>query len=91
MLKVSPAGRENKNSRAGSHLRPGGRESVARGRRPILGYFTTEAVVTANDSFPGVFTRLPASAEPVLAMPQQLVAGTIIVAETIVSQQATRR
>lgn len=57
----------------------------------MVGYLTTEAVATANDSFAGVLARLPASAEPVLTMPQQLVAGTMIVEETIVSQQAARR
>lgn len=52
---------------------------------------TTDVVVVANDSFAGVLATLPASAEPLLAMPQQVVAGTTIVEETIVSQQARRQ
>ena len=59
--------------------------------RRIEGYLTTEAVVATNDSFAGVVATLPASAEPVLTIPQQFVAGTTIREETIVSQQAARR
>ena len=54
-------------------------------------YFTTEAVVAANDSCAGVVATLPASTEPVPAISQQLMAGTTIREATIVSQQTGRR
>ncbi len=51
---------------------------------------TTDVIFT--DSFAGVvFATVAAADDSVLAMPQQLAAGTTIVEETIVSQQAARR
>ena len=54
-------------------------------------YLTTEAVVAATDSTAVVLATSSVSAEPVLAIPQQVAAGTTICEATIVSQQATRR
>lgn len=57
----------------------------------IAGYLRIEAVVVTADPLAGASATLPASAAVVLAMPQQLGAGTTICDETIVSQQATLR
>lgn len=51
----------------------------------------TEAVVAATDSTAVDLATTSVSAEPVLAIPQQVAAGTTICEATIVSQQATRR
>jgi hypothetical protein len=51
----------------------------------------TEAVVATTDSTAVVLATTAVSAEPVLAIPQQVAAGTTILEATIVSQQAARR
>ncbi|MFM7137153.1 MAG: hypothetical protein ACKO1M_08800 [Planctomycetota bacterium] len=52
---------------------------------------TTEAVVATTDFAAGVSATTAVSAEPVLAIPQHVAAGTTIREATIVSQQAGRR
>jgi hypothetical protein len=54
-------------------------------------YLMTEAVVATSDSTAFVLAKTAVSAEPVLAIPQQVAAGTTICEATIVSQQAARR
>lgn len=56
------------------------------------GYLTAATDVAFTDPVTGVAFAMPAVADDSFAvMPQQLAAGTTIVEETIVSQQAARR